>query len=107
MKDFHHHLQRADGAALARSVRSVLIEREPLAPRMAGIAAPTLSVAGRQDSMYPLEGLRSAAAALPQGRFEVLETAHISVVDAPEQTTALIDGFLRSLPPRADLSTLA
>lgn len=103
MEDFHHHLQHADGAALARSVRSVLIEREPLAPKMAGIAAPTLFVAGRQDGMYPLEGLRSAAAALPQGRFEVLDTAHISVVDAPEETTALIDSFLRSLPPRADV----
>ena len=102
MEDFHQHLQQADGLAVARSVRSVLIEREPLAPRMAGIAAPTLFVAGRQDGMYPLEGLRSAAAALPQGRFEVLDTAHISVVDAPEQTTALIDSFLRSLPPRAD-----
>ena len=99
MEDFHQHLQQADGPALARSVRSVLIEREPLAPRMAGIAAPTLFVAGRQDGMYPLEGLRSAAAALPQGRFEVLDTAHISVVDAPEQTTALIDSFLRLLPP--------
>jgi len=102
MEDFHQHLQQADGPALARSVRSVLIERKPLAPRMAGIAAPTLFVAGRQDGMYPLEGLRSAAAALPQGRFEVLDTAHISVVDAPEETTALIDSFLRSLPPRAD-----
>jgi 3-oxoadipate enol-lactonase len=102
MEDFHQHLQQADGPALARSVRSVLIEREPLAPRMAGIAAPTLFVAGRQDGMYPLEGLRSAAAALPQGRFEVLDTAHISVVDAPEETTALIDSFLQSLPPRAD-----
>ena len=99
MEDFHQHLQQADGPALARSVRSVLIEREPLAPRMAGIAAPTLFVAGRQDGMYPLEGLRSAAAALPQGRFEVLNTAHISVVDAPEQTTALIDSFLRTLAP--------
>lgn len=102
MEEFHQHLQQGDGPALARSVRSVLIEREPLAPRMAGIAAPTLFVAGRQDGMYPLEGLRSAAAALPQGRFEVLDTAHISVVDAPEETTALIDSFLRSLPPRAD-----
>ena len=101
MEDFHHHLEQADGLALARSVRSVLIEREPLAPRMAGIAAPTLFVAGRQDGMYPLEGLRSAAAALPQGQFEVLDTAHISVVDEPEKTTSLIDSFLQSLPPRS------
>lgn len=97
LEDFHQHLRQADGAALALSVRSVLIEREALAPRLGGIAAPTLFVAGRHDGMYPLEGLRSAAAALPRGRFEVLDTAHISVVDAPAQTTALIDGFLAGL----------
>jgi 3-oxoadipate enol-lactonase len=100
MEDFHQHLQHADGVALARSVRSVLLERDPLAPRMSGIVAPTLFVTGRQDGMYPLDGLRSAAATLPRGRFEVLNTAHISVVDAPEQTTALIDDFLASLPPK-------
>lgn len=99
MEDFHQQLQQADGAALAQSVRSVLIEREALAPRMAGITAPALFVAGRHDGMYPLESLRKAAAALPQGRFEVLDTGHISVVDAPQQTRALIDRFLASLTP--------
>ena len=97
MEDFHQHLRQADGAALALSVRAVLIEREALAPRLAGIAAPTLFVAGRHDGMYPLADLRSAAAALPRGRFEVLDTGHISVMDAPAQATALVDGFLAGL----------
>lgn len=99
LADFHRHLRKADGAALARSVRAVLIQREPLAPRLSGIAAPTLFVAGRHDTMYPPEGLRDAASTLPRGRFEVLETAHISVMDAPAQATALIDGFLAGLAP--------
>lgn len=99
LEDFHRHLREADGAALALSVRSVLLEREPLAPRLKGIAAPTLFATGRHDAMYPLEGLRQAAAELPRGRFEVLETAHISVVDAPASTTALLDAFLASLAP--------
>lgn len=98
LQDFHQHLRDVDGAALAPAVRSVLIEREPLAPRMNQIKAPTLFVAGRQDGMYPMEDLRRAAAALPRGRFEVLEAAHIAVVDAPEQCTALINEFLFSLP---------
>ena len=99
LRDFHQHLRDAQGASLALSVRSVLLEREPLAPRMPGIVAPTLVVAGRHDAMYPAESLRTAAATLPRGRFEVLDTAHLSVVDAPEATTALIDGFMASLPP--------
>jgi hypothetical protein len=49
--------------------------------------------------MYPPESLRDAAATLPRGRFELLDTAHISVVDAPGATAALIDGFLASLGP--------
>jgi len=101
MDDFHRHLREADGAGLARSVRAVLIEREPLAPRLRGIAAPTLFVAGRHDAMYPIETLRDAASTLPRGRFEVLETAHVSVMDAPAQATALIDAFLAGLAPGA------
>ncbi|MFN9103858.1 MAG: alpha/beta fold hydrolase [Betaproteobacteria bacterium] len=99
MEAFQRHLRHADGAALALAVRSVLLEREPLAPRMRGIQAPTLFVVGRHDAMYPPESLRDAAATLPRGRFEVLDTAHISVVDAPGPTAALIDGFLASLGP--------
>ena len=94
-EDFHHHLRQADGAALAQAVRSVLIDREPLADRMNGIKAPTLFVAGRQDSMYPVDALKRASEALPKGHFEVLDTAHISVVDDPLSVTALIDDFLR------------
>ncbi len=95
LEEFHQHLLRANGPALEQAVRAVLIEREALAPRMKQITVPTLFVAGRYDEMYPVEALQSAAAALPQGRFEVLDTAHISVVDQPAQVNALIDNFLQ------------
>jgi 3-oxoadipate enol-lactonase len=94
-EDFHHHLRQADGAALSQAVRSVLIDREPLAHRMNGIKAPTLFVAGRQDAMYPVDALQHAAEALPNGHFKVLDTAHISVVDDPLSVTALMDDFLQ------------
>jgi 3-oxoadipate enol-lactonase len=94
-ENFHDNLRQADGAALSQAVRSVLIDREPLAHRMDGIKAPTLFVAGRQDSMYPVDALQRAAKALPNGQFEVLDTAHISVVDDPEAVTLLIDRFLQ------------
>ena len=94
-EDFHDNLRQADGAALSQAVRSVLIDREPIAHRMDGIKAPTLFVAGRQDSMYPVDALQRAAQALPNGQFEVLDTAHISVVDDPEAVTLLIDRFLQ------------
>lgn len=99
LDDFHQHLRQADGVALAQSVRSVLIGRQALAPRLHAIAAPVLFIAGRHDSMYPPETLQPAVATLPQGRFEVVDSAHISVVDAPHQTIALIDAFLAALAP--------
>jgi 3-oxoadipate enol-lactonase len=95
-EDFHEHLRHADGAGLSQAVRSVLIDREPLAHRMSGIKAPTLFVAGRRDAMYHVDALKRAAEALPNGHFEVLDTAHISVVDDPLGVTALIDDFLQS-----------
>lgn len=94
-QDFHEHLRHVDGAALSLAVRAVLIEREPLAHRMDGIKAPTLFVAGRQDAMYPVDALKRAAEALPNGHFEVLDTAHISVVDDPVAVTHLINNFLQ------------
>ena len=93
-EEFHQHLRQANGTALSQAVRSVLIDREPLADRMNGIKAPTLFVAGRQDPMYPVDTLQRAAETLPNGHLEVLDTAHISVVDDPVRVTALIDDFL-------------
>ena len=97
MEAFRQHLQHANGAALARSVRSVILYREPLAPRMIRIAAPTLFIAGRFDEMYPQETLRDAFLSIPNGRFEILDTSHISVVDEPEKTVSLINEFIATL----------
>ncbi|RVT49399.1 alpha/beta fold hydrolase [Rubrivivax albus] len=94
---FHRHLRDADGAALALATRSVLLDRAPLAPRLAGIEVPTLFVAGEHDGMYPLGALRQAAASLPHGRFVALPTAHISAVDAPEGVTRLVAAFIDTL----------
>ncbi|MCA3366383.1 MAG: hypothetical protein INF79_12310 [Roseomonas sp.] len=98
MQAFHAYLREADGPALALSVRSVLLEREALAPRMGVIRAPVMFIAGAEDKMYPPETLRAAAAQMPRGRFEVVPGAHISVMDAPEATTRLINEFLAALP---------
>ncbi len=97
MDEFRRHIQSANSAALAQSVRSVLLEREDLASRLKNIAAPTLFVAGTHDPMYPVDDLRRAAAELPRGRFVALPTAHISVIDAPVETTHAIDCFLDEL----------
>ncbi len=97
MDEFRKHIRRARGTALAQAVRSVLLERDDLASRLQSIAAPTLFVAGTHDPMYPVDDLRRAAAQLPRGRFVELPTAHLSVVDAPTETTRAIVSFLEEL----------
>ncbi len=97
MDEFRKHIRRARGTALAQAVRSVLLERDDLASRLQSIAAPTLFVAGTHDPMYPVDDLRGAAAQLARGRFVELPTAHLSVVDAPTETTRAIVSFLEEL----------
>jgi pimeloyl-ACP methyl ester carboxylesterase len=97
MNEFRNHIRRARGTALAQAVRSVLLERDDLASRLQSIAAPTLFIAGTHDPMYPVDDLRRAAAQLPRGRFVELPTAHLSVVDAPTETTRAIISFLDKL----------
>ncbi len=97
MDEFRTHIRRARGAGLAQAVRSVLLERDELASRLHSIIAPTLFVAGTHDPMYPVDDLRRAAAQLPRGHFVALPTAHLSVVDAPAETTRAIESFLDEL----------
>jgi len=97
MDEFRKHIRRAGGTAIAQAVRSVLLERDDLASRLQSIAAPTLFVAGTHDPMYPVDDLRGAAAQLARGRFVELPTAHLSVVDAPTETTRAIVSFLEEL----------
>lgn len=97
MEVFSRHIQDSDGAALSRVARAVLLEREELASRLENIAAPTLFVAGTNDPMYSVEEMRREAARLPRGQFVEVATAHVSVVDAPFQTTLAIDSFLKGL----------
>lgn len=80
----------------------MLIEREALAPRLANSAAPTLWGASRHDAGWPwYTACPCGAASLPRGRFEVLGTEHISVVDAPAQDTELVGGLMAKLASAA------
>ncbi len=94
MERFHTHLRQSDAASLGSAVRSVLLEREALAPRLSRIQAPTLVIAGDQDAMYPRVLQREAAAQLPRGRLVVVGSQHISAVDAPAATAAAIRAFI-------------
>jgi len=98
MSEFRKHIRRARGTALAQAVRSVLLERDDLASRLQSIAAPTLFVAGNRTTPCT-QSMICAAPPLNcrEVRFVELPTAHLSVVDAPTETTRAIISFLDEL----------
>jgi pimeloyl-ACP methyl ester carboxylesterase len=58
---------------------------------LAGITAPTLVVAGRQDPSIPSEHGEAIAAAVPGARLEILDpAAHLASVERADAVTALI-----------------
>ena len=91
---FHAMLAASDPVALSAAVRSVILQGEPLRPRLARISAPTLLIAGKEDALYPLEGQASAALLLQDGRFEPVAGRHISPVEAPDEVAAALRAFL-------------
>jgi 3-oxoadipate enol-lactonase len=94
VQQFHRGIQKSQHGAMANAVGEVLIKREPLAPRLSGITAPTLFVVGEFDDMYPAAELQRAAKALADHHFATLPTRHISVVDEPARVAGLIEALL-------------
>ena len=72
------------------------------ADRLAEIAAPTLVLSGELDVIFPPRFGRSVAAAIPDGRFEVMPgEAHQPFQEAPEEFNARVDAFWREVAARA------
>ncbi|MGR3436052.1 MAG: alpha/beta fold hydrolase [Shimia sp.] len=94
---FHRGLAQADPKSFAGAIRAVLLEAEPLAPRLAGIAAPTLMIAGEEDDMYPAARMEGAANTMPDATFRVVPGKHISPIDATDRVAAEIAAFLARL----------
>jgi 3-oxoadipate enol-lactonase len=66
---------------------------------LAGITAPTLVVAGRQDPSIPPEHGEAIAAAVPGARLEILDpAAHLASVERADAVTALIAEHLSGAP---------
>ncbi len=94
---FHTSLHRSDSSKLSNAIRSVLLERNPLADRLSNIKAPTLIIAGLKDEMYPINLQKEAASKLPKGQFEVVDSQHVSIVDKPVEVIRLLETFLNTL----------
>ncbi|WP_045878353.1 alpha/beta hydrolase [Pseudofrankia sp. DC12] len=86
-------------AALVAATRSVvgrLARPRELAAAVAAVTAPTLLVHGLQDRLVPVAAARHAARRRPDWRCEILDDCgHLAQLEAPDQTIALVDDWLR------------
>lgn len=64
--------------------------------RLAAIQAPTLVIAGSLDGATPVEGARFLKDRIPGARLVVLEAAHLSNLEQPEEFTAALLSFLKA-----------
>lgn len=65
---------------------------------LAEIGVPVVVVAGRQDALTPLHAMRGMAQALPSATFTTLGSGHVPSLEAPDATTALLEGLLERVP---------
>jgi 3-oxoadipate enol-lactonase len=85
----------AEQRGMAVAARSVLLERASLLPLLPRIKAPTVVVAGEEDSLYPAPTLQAAADLVPGARFVAIPASgHLSAMDRPDQVNALLQEFL-------------
>ncbi|MGR3490413.1 MAG: alpha/beta fold hydrolase, partial [Shimia sp.] len=94
---FHDSLAAAESQSLAKAIRAVLLEADPLAPKLSTITAPTLMIAGAEDDMYPAARMEGAANTMPDATFRVVPGKHISPIDATGEVAAEITAFLGRL----------
>lgn len=64
-------------------------------PHLAGIACPTLVVAGRDDALMPVELLQELARGIPKARLAIVEASgHMASLEQPEEVSELLREWL-------------
>ncbi|MEM9794961.1 MAG: alpha/beta hydrolase [Pseudomonadota bacterium] len=103
MAAHHATFQDGDPRAMAAAAIHVFRTREDVKAWLGNVACDALVIAGRHDPMYDPAMQRNAATALPNGRFAVVEAAHIAAVDAPEDVFHILreDWAARTPKPQA------
>src|SRR5262249_21263167 len=76
---------------------TALLTREDYRPLLPEIRCPTLVVVGEADASTPLPMAEEMAHGIPGARLEVVkESGHLTTLEQPEATTALLRDWLLS-----------
>lgn len=80
--------------AFARQIDAI-IGRPDSVPLLGAIKAPTLVVAGSDDTLIPPDMSKEIAAGIPGARLEIVPlSGHMNMMERPETITALLRDFL-------------
>jgi 3-oxoadipate enol-lactonase len=80
------------------TVRSVLVDRDPVLDALAELKVPALIVSGKEDHTLPSFHSQRMAQKLPNARhIDVPGAAHLVPLEAPHEANPLILDFLRDL----------
>ncbi|MDQ3412831.1 MAG: acetoin dehydrogenase dihydrolipoyllysine-residue acetyltransferase subunit [Chloroflexota bacterium] len=103
--DEMHQARTSDGAdAAMKAITAAAFSRDGqrinLESRLAEINRPAHIIWGEHDRVTPLHHAGNAATAIPGAWLDVIEgIGHVPQVEAAAATIAVIDEFLRALPP--------
>jgi pimeloyl-ACP methyl ester carboxylesterase len=87
-----------DRRSFIRTVRSVLVDRDPTIDMLPEVDVPALIVSGGQDRTLPTPHSRLMAQRLPNARhIEVPGAAHLVPLEASQEANTLILDFLSAL----------
>lgn len=95
LQNFLRQAETFTNAELYPVIRSVLLDRPSLLPRLAQLKPPVLVIAGEDDSQYPIAKTKAAAAAIPSHTLEVIPgSGHISLAERPHESAVRIQKWL-------------
>jgi len=81
------------------TVRSVLVDRDPVLDALPELKMPALIVSGKEDHTLPSFHSKRMAQKLPNARhIEVAGAAHLVPLETPDEANPLILDFLRDVP---------
>jgi pimeloyl-ACP methyl ester carboxylesterase len=93
----HHQMARTPPRAVVGTLRGLAVRPDRTA-QLAGITAPTLVLASREDQLIPFEESEAMARSMPAAKLMTIEgSGHVPPLENPKATSAAMLAFLESV----------
>jgi pimeloyl-ACP methyl ester carboxylesterase len=90
----HHVISATNPAAIKMAIRAMM-ERKDMTPSLASIHAPTVVVAGGEDSLIPATAIQQMHGGINAAKLETIDRAgHLPNLEQPDRFNAVLHRFL-------------